>query len=276
MGIKVRLVDQVAHEGNPRNSPVLTVEGVLDGDTNLDLLGPGGPQDAERIVEEIPEEPDGGPEMSLDFDTEFDCSTQSYSATVTVIGGTAPFEWAVLNDWGVVTELDARNIRVDLNEYTENVQSCLIGGTPVNVSMDLAYTQLGCSERATSELGPCTLQRCDTINWNCNDQVMSANIDGGGSSPILIKERDTHVNCTAPFPGANVATECNVACGGGVAADICAYLIDHPGEGVVTDVRTQEMIDNGCQPCILLQGLDLTVTVTDANNNTVGVEIHVN
>ena len=191
--------------------------------------------------------PDGGSDLTVVVCTDIDCETEEPEIEITVCGGTPPYQWSTSGGGGgspVVVQSGTNNLNVRATPpttediageaYQKVLYSLKTSGCVVGTNVSSGYS---CQD--------VSLQNCDS----------SPTADCLGAGAAFCREvacpDDESVPCWDVISGG--------VCGSAGACNGCDKVL--AGEGAVCDVRSQQMIDDGCIPCgIAMDGLSITVT----------------
>ncbi len=181
---------------------------------------------------------DNGSDLTVVVCTDIDCEDATPFIEITVCGGTAPYQWSISGGEGspnaVQSGSNNRNVKVTAPDRAD-------------VSGD-AYRR-GLS---VTNPGSCPNGAFDCANVvGCDDVEIS-----GCTGPVVIPGSSFTVVCVTggACDGLPDCAPCSTACG---------FQLGDP-----VDVRTAQMITDGCLPCaISMEGLN--ITVEDAVGDTV-------
>ncbi|KKL75015.1 hypothetical protein LCGC14_2059120 [marine sediment metagenome] len=183
--------------------------------------------------------PDNGSDLTVVVCAELNCEDESPNIQITVCGGTAPYQWSISggegSPSGVQSGTNNRNVKVTAPDRTDVTGSAYRNGLSV------------------TNPGSCPNAAFDCANVvGCDDVEIS-----GCAGPVSIPGSSFAVVCVTGgvCDAFTDCAPCGTACSG--------FPVGDP-----VDVRTQQMIDDGCLPCgISMEGLN--ITVEDAVGDTV-------
>ena len=202
--------------------------------------------------------PDGGSDLTVVVCTELDCDNPSPVIELTVCGGTAPYTWS----------LSGFNTTPTLVQSGANGRNALITvlGTTNNFAGVAAYARVasGCVTDDDCLLSAQTNFK-NSRDYDCDGVAINTCINTG------------FLGCSATTFGNCIPGDCIVgACSSGNCSGTLPFDNDpEPCQtdpllagGAPCDKRTQEMKDDGCQPCeVQMHGG--SITVEDAVGATV-------
>ncbi len=182
--------------------------------------------------------PDNGSDLTVVVCAEINCEDESPNIQITVCGGTPPYQWSISggegSPSGVQSGTNNRNVKVTAPDRVDVIGNAYRNG--------LAVTNTG---------------SCPGPAFSCGNFVGCDDVEiSGCTGPVSAPGNNWQVVCnTGVCPQFPDCIPCSTACS------------DFPS-GNPFDVRTQQMIDDGCLPCgISMEGLN--ITVEDAVGDTV-------
>lgn len=190
--------------------------------------------------------PDNGSDLTVVVCTELDCEADEPTVELTVCGGTPPYSWSTSGGEGnpptTQSGTNNRNVKVVApansivsgDAYEKIVYSVKTGACVLGTNVNQSY---GCRDAKISD--------CDT----------SSTQDCVGEGVIFCRE----VACPDEVPCEGLGSPSGGVCGSVGACNGCDVV--EAGGGAPCDVRSQQMIDDGCLPCgLAFKGLTITVT----------------
>lgn len=253
---------QVGHEGNPVLFDLVVI-GVLDS-PNPFTPGPDGPGDLGGPVLYPPTgsggSGGGGGQAPINDLTggggTINCLTGDSTVPIFVNGGVGPYTWSTtLGSLGASTTSTGSNT---LGPSTNTGSS--VSGTAAGKCVKYCRTFIFCSCKAWgcdgSEVQACSETGCSTI---CTAAGINCSCADCGSCP--------NISCCLP-----AFTSCVSCCDTPQVDSGCACLNSH---GTTVDLRTAQMISDGCNPCITQFMNSPVVTVTDSRGNSISFSVEV-
>lgn len=236
------------------------------------------------------------------IDPRLSCSEHIFSVELTGSGGIPPYSWLIIGG-GVISFSGLLNEHalVQVNAMPPGPTVHCSGGEFDGQFIDhrTAYVRLGSGVFNTDSPDNTNCLSLDGnsqggLAYNCNDQLFS--LAGAGSykdGEIIVLQSDIPIvcqqleltgdplnsdfDCGKPPCGDDALEFCNFSFGPGGSGHghPANYMLNNPGVGLFLDVRTDAMKNEGCFPCKLLENLDLTITLIDAEENIAAFIIHV-
>ena len=178
--------------------------------------------------------PDSGTDLTVVVCTELDCDGADPKIEITVCGGTPPYSWSISGGEGAVETQSGANNR---NVVVVPAVSATVAGIAYHHGFEVTFFATGCAQPDKQFAFPIGCE--GESEGACAETAF-----GGGVFEITCQDRPDEPGFECGFDVSTVGNHC----------------VDCPTRSGVHDVRTAQMITDGCIPCGLsMDGLNITV-----------------